>query len=250
MIRVHHEVVDTGGFVTAEERRDDLASFAEQIAPVIPTPENRTIRLPHDVVDTDVDVTATEKQRHDSADFNSTLPVESETKAAPFEEQIASVIRSLDDRVIRAPQDVVDTDVESETKAAPFEEQIASVIRSLEIPIVRAPIDLSTGASETSETLSEQDRAEIDRYLTPVIQQRQETAKVSRSVLRVKRAIELYRSGVPTIAQAASRIGISERQLRRAFKAVGESPPWTHGGRRAGAGRKSSGHPNGGFPTA
>jgi hypothetical protein len=108
--------------------------------------------------------------------------------------------------------------------------------------------------------LSEEDQAEVDRYLAPGIQQRQEEAririqqrqeadKISRSVLRAMHAIHLCRSGVSTMAQAASRIetGISERQLRRAFEAVGESPPWSHGGRRPGAGRKSSGH---GGPTA
>jgi hypothetical protein len=192
------------------------------------------------VVDADVDVTATEMEPDDFADFNWTLPVESETKAAPFEEQIAPVILTP------------------------------------EIPIVRAPIDHSTGASETSEPLSEGNEAEIARYLAPRIQrqqeeaririqQRQEADKISMSVLRVMNAIDLYRSGVPTMAEAASRIGISElwdlrnlgisepgiskRHLGRAFAAVGESPPWSHGGPRSGAGRKSRGHRTGGLPT-
>jgi hypothetical protein len=239
-------VVETGVYVTTtEHQRAALAGFswmnlpvelgtnaapriAEQIASVILTPDDRMILAPQDVVDTDVDVTATEMQWDDFADFNWSLPVEEGTKAAPFEEQIASVIRSL------------------------------------EIPIVRAPIDLSTGASETSEPMSEEDQAEVDRYLASRIQRQQEEAririqrrqeadKISRSVLRANRAIELYRSGVPTIAQAASRMRIfgisSERQLRRAFEDLGESTPWSHGGPRPGAGRKSSGHRTGGLPT-
>ena len=124
--------------------------------------------------------------------------------------------------------------------------------------------------------MSEEDKAETARYLAPRIQrqqeeamiriqQRQEAAKISRSVIRANQAIELYESDDLTMAEAASRIGISElwdlrdlgisepgiskRHLGRAFKVVGESPPWSHDGRRPGAGRKSSGHPSRGLPT-
>jgi hypothetical protein len=252
-------VIETGVYVTGtEEGRDALAGFswmnlavelgtkaapriAEQIASVIRSREDRMILAPHDVVDPGVYVTPPEEQRIDLADFNWTLPVESEAEAAP---RIA--------------------------------EQIRPVILTPEIPIVRAPIDLNPGASETSGPVSEEDKAEIDRYVAPRIQRRQEAAririqqrqeadKISRSVLRVMGAIELYRSGVPTMAEAASRIGISElwdlrdlgisepgiskRHLGRAFDAVGEPRPWSHGGPRPGAGRKSRGHRTRGLPT-
>jgi hypothetical protein len=165
------------------------------------------------VVETGVYVTTTEKQRDALASFSwMTLPVELGTNSAPgVVGRIAPVILTPEDRMIRAPHD---------------------------------------GATEASDPMNEGDKAEIDRYIALAIQQRQQTAKVRRSAQRVKRAMELYESGVPTVEQAASRIGkIGERQLRRAFEDVGEPLPWGHGGPRQGAGRKSSGHHDRDMPT-
>jgi hypothetical protein len=157
------------------------------------------------VVETHVYVTVTESQRAALAEFSwMTWPVELATEAAP---RIA--------------------------------EQIAAVIDPDAVPIISAPDHTSEAGPDISEPMSAGEiRSEIRRYVAMFGLGRRATKKGT-SVERVDQAMELYRSGVPTMGEAAKQIGCHRRTLIRDFKRLGVESPWSRGGKRDGSGRKS-----------
>lgn len=78
-------------------------------------------------------------------------------------------------------------------------------------------------------------RREVQRLLT---EHRGPGPSGSRA--RVDMALQLHAEGVETLGEAAQTIGCAPSTLSKDFKSVGAQSPWSWGGRRPGAGRKSS----------
>jgi hypothetical protein len=159
------------------------------------------------VVETGVYVTTTEEQRDALAGFSwMTLPVELGANAAPrIVEQLAAVILTPDDEMVYAPEE-----------------------------------GNATSPDTVDPSADRENESEIRRYLAmrgP--QQKTRKAAGAASVERVLEAMELYRLGVPRMADAANIIGCRRQTLVNDFKECGQQSPWPWGGRRPGAGRKS-----------